>query len=93
MHAEARNYCLTRSWRLRRSRKHANTKIDIAVSLLGEGCTNRKHRETEREFVKAELTQHVRGTVGNPIVIWLLLNIVMPLVLKLVFKWWENRNR
>jgi len=30
--------------------------------------------------------------VGNPVLIWILLNVVVPIVVRLVIEWWLNRK-
>jgi len=35
----------------------------------------------------------VRMKYGNPIVIWILLNIIVPVVVRLVIEWWLNRGK
>ena len=29
--------------------------------------------------------------LGNPILIWILLNIVIPIVIRLILEWWKNK--
>jgi len=38
------------------------------------------------------LSRKVREDYGNPILIWFLLNVIVPAVIRLVIKWWLNRG-
>jgi hypothetical protein len=42
--------------------------------------------------LKDLLKRDIRDTYGNPFVIFILLRIILPIVLRLVFEWWLNRR-
>ena len=50
----------------------------------------RDGREADR--LQKHLHKLVRGRYGNPILVWVLLNIVVPVVVKLIIEWWMNQN-
>ena len=52
----------------------------------------RERYEEWHANLEDRLTQAVRQKCGNPLVVWLLLNIVVPIVVKLVLEWWSNRK-
>ena len=80
----AQQYCLKRSWRLRLRRRDSEWLIEEAVRmgrLIGE------------RRLTVNLGLLVRMKYGNPIVIWILLNIIVPVVVRLVIEWWLNRGK
>ena len=44
------------------------------------------------ERLKLHLTGLIRARYGNPLLVWFLLNVVLPIVVKLVVAWWLNRQ-
>ncbi len=44
------------------------------------------------ERMRSHLTGLVRSRYGNPILVWLLINVVLPIVVKLVIEWWFRRG-
>lgn len=46
----------------------------------------------EKDRLQSYLEECVREKYGNPIVIWILLNVIVPVVVKLIIEWWKNRN-
>ena len=51
-----------------------------------------EHDGNEPGRLREYLNKLVRGRYGNPILVWVLLNIVVPVVVKLIIEWWMNRN-
>ena len=90
---EARAYCLARSRMLRLWRWRDAALID---GLIGEAVWQLPVRVPEgAEPVRwrARLRQYFEQTlpgrrVGNPVLIWILLNIVIPIIVRLVIEWW-----
>ena len=93
----AQQYCLSRSWRLRLRRKDSEWLIREAIKSAQGGYLASKHTlsmhlkflvRTRYGLVCAE-----NGEVkyGNPILIWFLLNIIVPVVVRLVIEWWLNQ--
>ncbi len=52
--------------------------------------------ETTKEMIqinlKALLQNDIKDTYGNPFVIFILLRIILPIVLRLVIEWWLNQE-
>ena len=44
------------------------------------------------ERMRSHLTGLVRSRYGNPILVWFLINVVLPIVVKLVIEWWLRRG-
>ena len=84
--SKARDYCFKNSWRLRRDRKRVGKMVDYSVDYMEMG--------QPRESLKRSLKQATKEKYpGNPVVVWILLNVMMPIVIKLVLRWWEKRNQ
>ena len=62
----------------------------INASLNFLQTTTRDGNEPGR--LREYLNRLVRGRYGNPILVWVLLNIVVPVVVKLIIEWWMNQN-
>jgi len=88
------SYCLARSWRLRCREGDARRLIRLAVAELPDRQPVRfKDRpDAWASRLRDKLAPQIRQTYGNPVVIWILLNIVLPVVIKLVIEWWFNRH-
>ena len=43
--------------------------------------------------LRSHLAELVRQRYGNPLVLFLLLKIVLPIVIELILRWWLERNR
>ncbi|MHC4511711.1 MAG: hypothetical protein ACYTAO_22625, partial [Planctomycetota bacterium] len=52
---------------------------------------------TDTYYLKANLAAHTRGHERyqgiSPLLIWFLVKIILPIVIKLVLEWWKNRNQ
>lgn len=46
----------------------------------------------QAERMQSHLAGLVRSRYGNPLLVWLLLNVVLPIVVRLVVEWWNNRK-
>jgi hypothetical protein len=62
--------------------------ISEAVNYLK--CSCRDGNEIDR--MKRHLAGSVRARYGNPLLVWCLLNVILPIVVKLVIEWWSNRK-
>jgi len=60
--------------------------IDYAVELKKVGRSKGEMRDAVRQHTKDKYP-------GNPVVVWILLNVMLPIVIKLVMRWWEKRNQ
>jgi len=79
---------LRRSRWLRQRPGDARWMIAEAVNYLK--CSCRDGNEIER--TRAYLAGSVRARYGNPLVVWCLLNVILPIVMKLVIEWWFQRK-
>lgn len=86
----ARQYCLGRSWRLRLRRRDSEWLIEEAVAM----CNLHIHKPLwlRGAGLLNYLSGRVREEYGNPILIWFLLNVIVPVVVRLVIEWWLNRR-
>lgn len=81
---DAADYVVARSWIARRNERWARRLAKLAADDLADGGT--------AETAAARCRDTVRREVGNPILVAILLNVVLPIVIKLVIEWWLNRK-
>ncbi len=62
----------------------------IAEAVNHLKCSCRDGNEVER--MRTHLAGSVRARYGNPLVVWFLLNVMLPIVVKLVVEWWIHRK-
>ena len=90
---EATDYVLDHSWTCRRARKHACRLARCAVEYLETHDTAAYGTSELNDRLTLHLMARVRNEqVGNPLLIWILLNVVVPMVVRLVIEWWLNRK-
>ncbi len=53
-------------------------------------CSCRDGCEIER--MRSYLAAGIRSRYGNPLLVWFLMNIALPIVVKLVVEWWVHRK-
>jgi len=55
----------------------------------------KKHIDFSRKGLTKQLEKRlkhlIRHKYGNPIIIWFLLNVIMPIVIRIVINWWLKR--
>lgn len=92
--SDAERYCLARSKRLRMRPDDSRWLIRMAVDHLPDepGGQGREEEWAWRKRLTAALRDRVRQRYGNPVVVWVLLNIVVPVVVRLVLEWWLHRK-
>ncbi len=69
--------------------------IRRVVTRLPFSSWNVSERTYERMFEKNSnlLREDIRHRYGNPIVIWFLINVIVPIIVRLVINWWtKERN-
>ena len=93
-YTDAERYCLERSTRLRLCPADSRWLIRLAVDQLpdepvSEGCDE---EHACRRRLAAVLRDNVRQRYANPVVVWVILNIVVPVVVRLVLEWWLHRK-
>jgi len=90
---EATQYVLGHSWTCRRWQKHTSWLVRDAVEFLPEMPPPGEQTDDWHPRLAAHLRERVRGQlVGNPVLIWILLNVVVPIVVRLVIEWWLRRK-
>ncbi len=84
---DAEAYCLANSFWLRRMRKRSCWLIrQTAETVAVSGWT-------DKEVLFTRLSIRVRTRyVGSPLLIWILLKIILPIVIRLILEWWKRRN-
>lgn len=87
----AEKYCLQRSWLLRRRSEDSRWLIGLAVEHLPDRLPQDRVDEL-RAGLQVRLGESVRDRYSNPVVVWVLLNLVVPIVVKFVLEWWLNRK-
>ena len=88
------DYCFQRSWRLRSRREDSRWLIGLALAQLPDRPPEAScdRYEDWQATLESRLREAVPHRCGNPVVVWLLLNVVAPIVVKLVLQWWFNRK-
>jgi hypothetical protein len=88
------DFCFQRSWRLRCRREDSRWLIGLAQDALPDRPPEAVHDRYEDWHVTLDnrLREAVPHRYGNPVVVWMLLNIIVPLVVKLVLEWWFDRK-
>ena len=94
---EAREYCYGRSRILRLWRRKDRPLID---RLIGEAVWCLPARppvgasaDVWRERLRGYFAETMPGRrAGNPVMIWILLNVVVPIIVRLVVEWWLSRD-
>jgi hypothetical protein len=89
---DAERYCLERSVRLRLRPADSRWLIRLAVEQLSEGPYVQGDECALHAKLTAVLWERVRDRYGNPVAVWVLLNIVVPAVIRLVLEWWLHRR-
>ncbi len=90
---EATQYVLNGSWTCRRWRKHACSLVREAIEFLPEQAAASDQPADWRRRLAGHLKTRVREQrVGNPVIIYILLNVVIPIVVRLVIDWWLKRR-
>ena len=92
MPESAQEYVLRRSFVCRRVRKDACWLVAEALDYLRRQSDLPDGRQALRGRLRAHLRECVQRDAGNPLLVWVLLNIVLPIVVRLVIEWWLNRD-
>ena len=64
--------------------------------LLSEGVDYASRSPADGDLeagLRSHLSDLIRQRYGNPLVLFLLLKIVLPIVIELILRWWLERNR
>jgi len=88
------DYCLARSGRLRLRPGDSRWLIDLALARLPKTVPPDFYmwEDRWRTRLKDKLTTAVWQRYGNPVVIFILLNVVVPIVVRLVIEWYLSRK-
>ena len=88
----AEKYCFKRSWRLRRCRGNTRYLIRESMFILPPKRPKGATRKHWAKYLRDELEVRIRNDCKSAIVIFILLQIVLPIVIKLIIEWWFNRK-
>ena len=95
----AQDYCFKRSFLLRLRRQDSEILIDKAYYCLPPVAWNVGEEtlalidENIRAILGREVYSMYRGRrYGNPLIIFFLLKIIIPIIVQLVIQWWLNRD-
>jgi hypothetical protein len=91
------DYCTKRSWQLRLRLEDARWLIGLARKELPDRPAPARFDASQLRAWHGRLQKRLRGAVQekypkNPAVTWVLLNIIVPIVVKLVTEWWLSRK-
>jgi len=88
----AEAFCLGRSWRLRLRPADSRWLIRLAVEQLPPGPVCESAGRALAGELRSSLAASVRARYASPLVVWVLLNVVVPIVVRLVIEWWLRRK-
>jgi hypothetical protein len=91
----AEEYCLARSQRLRLRADDSRWLVGLAVTQLPPRpprIVNLTDQTALGHRLCESLTDSVRHRYGNPLLVWFLVQVVVPVVVRLVVQWWLNRQ-
>lgn len=83
----ALDYVVSRSWRCHMYKRNVEDIVNDSLEYF-----ETHEGEIDKQDLTLYLEQRLVDRVKNPILIFILLNIVLPIVIKLILEWWENRN-
>lgn len=88
------DYCTTRSWRLRLRLADSRWLIGLAQKELPDRPPRafQDRLSVWQPRLRQKLETEVKHQYQNPIVVWMLLNVIVPIVVKLVLEWWFSRK-
>ena len=90
----ATQYVLDGSWACRQWRKHTCRLVRDAIEFLPDQPSAGDQAGRWRSQLTAHLRERVRSErYGNPIIIFILLKVVVPIVVRLVIEWWLKRRK
>lgn len=92
---ELEAYCLSRSCCLRFRRIDSRWLVRHAILALPSYSWDISNETYEilRTQLKGYLNKIIRKKYKNPIIIWILLNVFVPIVIRLVIDWWLNNQK
>ena len=86
----ATDYVLSRSVVCRRFKRHTRAltlnAVDFLSTLPAEAVEQSKPQLTAHLRIRVEERQ-----LGNPILIFILMYVVIPIIVQLIIQWWINR--
>ena len=88
----AEKYCFKRSWRLRLCRGHTRYLIHEAMVILPPKRPKGATKKHWTKYLHDKLTVRVRQNCKSAILIFILLQIVLPIVIRFIIEWWFNRK-
>lgn len=84
---------LRRSWWARRFAGDVRTLVEDGLSFLPAIQPDEDDLRRWGRHLRRDLGNSVRiARAGNPIAIWVLLNLVLPIVIEIILNWWKNRE-
>jgi antibiotic biosynthesis monooxygenase (ABM) superfamily enzyme len=89
--SQVEDYCLGRAWQLRLRPADSRWLIGLAISHLATRpamATLTQHRQQ----LTAVLSDAVHERYGNPVVVWILLYVVVPVIVRLIIEWWFQQR-
>jgi len=90
------DFCFRRSWCVRRTPTESRQMIRSGLELLkfSENQNYERFREEMESEARCRYRMRHQGRRPRSIGWWLIfVKIVLPILIQLVWKWWNNRNR
>ena len=92
----AEEYCLKRCCWLRLRPKDTRWLVRLAVAQLPPEpppVLYLMDKAAWGDRLRASLGDAIRQRYGNPLVVWFLLYVVVPVLVRLVIEWWLQRRK
>ena len=83
------DYVLRKSWRCQRMPQRSRRLVRHCLNLIPLA----EQRQDGDVWLLEQMRAESRLRVKNPAIIWLILQWVLPVLIRLVVEWWLDRNR
>ncbi len=87
--------CLKKSFLLRIRKSDSRWLLHAAIRYLPPDSW--KMTDETYELVESNLKKYlvrdIRKRYGNPVIIFILIRIILPIIIRLVIEWWLNQNK
>ena len=93
---DCEQYVLRKSWRVHLTPQRSRRLVRTCLCLIPTAWAWESAREladSDLRYLQVEMEAEARNQVRNPAVLWLILRIVLPVLIKLVVEWWLSRRR
>ena len=87
----AESYCFKQAPQLRRHRREAQWMVYKSVEFLPEKPPVGTTKEEWEGKLRKHLTTEIKSNYKSAILIWILLYVVLPIIVRLMINWWFSQ--